>query len=70
MLKGQPAKRGTAFTLKVAHQANIILVISRLLEDDGEKLREDLTSAARYAAEQAGYAFDAPARCTSGLSVI
>ena len=57
-------------TLKVAHQSNVIIVVSRALMANTNDMKTRLSRAGQHAAEQAGFLFDAGTRCSSGLTSI
>ena len=64
-------QQGHAFTLSVAHQSNITVVVSRAFKGvSGADLPEVFAAAAQEAGLQAGYLFNAGPRAQKGMTFI
>ena len=61
--------RGCAFTLSVQRQSNIVVVVSRGMDAEAERL-VDLQDAARQTAQASGYLFESGSRASRGLTLI
>ncbi len=67
----QHQANGSAFTLSVARQSNIIVVVTRAVQSENvEELTEAFGGSAEQAATAAGYLFDATSRAQRGMTLI
>ena len=65
------SQQGHAFTLSVAYQSNIAVVVSRAFKGISEDaLPETFAAAAQQAGLEAGYLFNAGSRAQQGMTFI
>ena len=65
-----PQQNGMAFTLSVAHQSNITVVVTRAINPSSEQRSTSFEDAAERTATAAGFLFDASSRAQRGMTRI